>query len=698
MAWFLPLVLSSISVLKIWAADASPGCLETIENMMSQSDHQQFLRLALSSGKLLPYDAGKYTMCMDGGDTRYFLVEMDANLPTNKTKTPYSLKMKMGLCMPNVCDNAGVVALVNSSMSKVFLPELALIHVANITATSPQLNLKQEDFVGVIALVAVSSLIGLVLISTCITLTSQVRAPQHDEPRGGTPPRPAQSSHEQLLQQNRNAPLNGNTGHLASNMFVKAFSLVGSSGTLTKLVEIPNYEPTHSLNGMRVINMAWIILGHTFLMPEGISGYANQEDIADNPLNSHVAEKNPLFQIILGAQAGVDTFFFLSGFLLAFLTLEELRRGKMSPIYAIVMRYFRLTPSLALVLLVYYKIWAFLGHGPFAVSFQDSINGRCDGSWWSELTYTLNFVPFDSNKVCMGWTWYLGDDMIFFIIAIFLLPVYHRTKLVGWFTLLAISAISFAVTTLLVIRHHLSIYVFDDHYKNYSYYAYSKPYTRIPAYFVGIMAAWLVDMLKDRGFTRQTRPNTPRARTMARIAACCSILVILGVIFITYFDFGDNKDSWGDVMNVLYINLSRPIFAAAWAVLALLCYYDYLPFINAFLAHWCWTPLARLTYGAYLVHPLVIKLAAGRALQFYSFSAIDIAYRWVGNVVLAHLGSVALWVLCERPCITISSSFRKKRAPQKVTDPGTPELGGVPQGLSLNRVVPPPNGSPVQRP
>merc|ERR1719387_1853721 len=111
----------------------------------------------------------------------------------------------------------------------------------------------------------------------------------------------------------------------------------------------------------------------------------------------------------------------------------------------------------------------------------------------------------------MGWTWYLGDDMIFFIIAILLLPVYHRTKLVGWFTLLVIMAISFGVTTALVIRHHLSIYVFDDNYTRYSYYAYSKPYTRIPAYFVGIMAAWLVDELKDRGFTRQTRPNTPSA-------------------------------------------------------------------------------------------------------------------------------------------------------------------------------------------
>merc|ERR1711998_776050 len=122
---------------------------------------------------------------------------------------------------------------------------------------------------------------------------------------------------------------------------------------------------------------------------------------------------------------------------------------------------------------------------------------------WSELTYTLNFVPFDSNKVCMGWTWYLGDDMIFFIIAMFILPVYHRSRCLGWITVVLLTGISFGVTTYLVVKHSLSIYVFDDHYQQYSYWAYSKPYTRIPAYFVGLVAAWILDDLEHRGITRE---------------------------------------------------------------------------------------------------------------------------------------------------------------------------------------------------
>merc|ERR1719443_2189466 len=168
-------------------------------------------------------------------------------------------------------------------------------------------------------------------------------------------------------------------------LIVEAFSLCGKSGTVKKLMEIPPYKPTDSLNGLRVLSMMWIILGHSFLMPMGISGYTNQEDIIVSPLNKDAAEQNYWFCLITSSQMAVDTFFFLSGFLLSHLTLKELTQRKLKLAPAIVLRYLRLTPSLALTMLVYYKIWVYFGYGPFAPRFQDSITRRCDGSWWSEL-------------------------------------------------------------------------------------------------------------------------------------------------------------------------------------------------------------------------------------------------------------------------------------------------------------------------
>jgi len=686
MAWLLHAALLGLSALSALSADLPPPipielpCRKAV-NDMRQHDEFQFAKLSLATGKSLPSDAGKYVMCMNQKNTRYFLVKMAASMPLKPNMS--SMALQVGFCVPDVCDHAGVTDLVQSETVKYFLPQLDpeqnFLRVSHITTTSPQLDLKPVSVGGTLASVIVGLLVLLVLVSTTIVIAKQARPqelPLHQQPG------------QQLLQDAapRQPP--------RQPLIIEAFSLVGKSGTLRKLVEIPPYKPTDSLNGLRVVSMAWIILGHTFLEPMGISGYMNMEDIKMTPLNSDVAENNPWLSFIMSAQAGVDSFFFLSGFLLSYLTLKELRQGKMKVVAAVILRYIRLTPSLALAMLIYYQIWQYFGFGPFAANFQDSVTRRCDGSWWSELTYTMNFVPFDSDKVCMGWTWYLGDDMIFFVISILILPLYYKKRWLGWVSVLTLSGLSFGVTAWLVIKYKLGVYIFDDEYKRYSYYAYSKPYTRIPAYFVGLVSAWLLDEMELRGITRETRPFTRSAKMAATVAAALSGAVLVFLTFVSATDFGDSKESWSLLTSVLYIDFSRPAWAMCLAVLTLLCYYDFLPLLNGFMAHPYWTPLARLTYGAYLVHPLMIKLAAGRSLQFYTFNAWDLTYRFMGNAIMAYSGSVVLWVLMERPCMTIFSPAQKPRSKKANSSSDSrndsiPDMSKVSVGSSSNPDLPP---------
>jgi len=97
-----------------------------------------------------------------------------------------------------------------------------------------------------------------------------------------------------------------------------------------------------------------------------------------------------------------------------------LKQKKASSIFsAIGLRYLRLTPSLAVVLLVYYKIIPQFGYGPFSPMAQDIVTGYCDETWWAEVTYTMTIVSgVFKKRMCMGWTWYLGDDMIFFVVGL----------------------------------------------------------------------------------------------------------------------------------------------------------------------------------------------------------------------------------------------------------------------------------------
>mmetsp|Transcript_52562 Transcript_52562/g.169601 ORF Transcript_52562/g.169601 Transcript_52562/m.169601 type:complete len:696 (+) Transcript_52562:42-2129(+) len=629
----------------------------------ASGDSQKMQRMIFATGTSLPWDAGKYRACMDTPGTHYVLASFKAGL-LGGTPTPAEL----GLCVPDACGSVDAADLLGSPSIQMLIPTLRLATISNITGACPQTDLTKPGAGFGVAVGITGSLVLLVIFSTfwrsCESTPScstRLGSAATLETTPNSPPRSsAAASGAQSLLDN---PVASAALPRQTPLVIRAFSLIGSEGTMTKLVEEAPYKPTDCLNGVRVISMMWIILGHSFLMPTAIAGFQNMQDVVDTSMNHDTAEGGAFMMFLLSANMGVDSFFFLSGFLLSLITLKELRAraGKINVAWAVALRYLRLTPSLVLAMLVYWQIWPHLAYGPFAKRFQDSIYNRCTSWWWSELTYTMNFTPFDSDKVCMGWTWYLGDDMIFFVIGMIAVPMYYRKKALGLIFIACITAASLGICTWLVVNYHLSTYIFDDHYKEYSYYAYSKPYTRAPAYLIGVGAAWYKDVLDQRGITRETRPNGRAARIGAWVLALLAVglLVFIGGIVVT--DFGSHKNSWGTATSAIYIAFSRPLWALCLAVITLLCGLGYLPAIDAFLSSKVWTPLARLTYGAYLLHPLVIKLAAGTAVQYYTFSVQDMLYHWMGNVVMAFGGSAVLWALIERPVMTFSSAMLKRK-------------------------------------
>ena len=213
-----------------------------------------------------------------------------------------------------------------------------------------------------------------------------------------------------------------------------------------KLVAAPaEPSPTDCLNGMRVLSMVWIVLGHTMMMPAPINGFDNPEDL----VATFGARSQVWFMTVIGGQIAVDTFFFLGGFLVAYLGVRDLeKRGGKIPYGAMVLhRYLRITPAFAFTMVFYSQIVSRIGDGPFFVRFQHSVFRRCDNaSWVTSLVYLHNFVPFDSDQVCMGWSWYLGCDMIFFILSPALLLLHHHRPKVMWTVMIAAAVASSALT------------------------------------------------------------------------------------------------------------------------------------------------------------------------------------------------------------------------------------------------------------
>lgn len=575
--------------------------------------------------------------------------------------------LEMGLCLPDACDSAGVRneledgwEVLNTLLFRGNAPfNVSVEHVYSFDD-------RQRPGT---AAACVAVLVAALLLAMCAATAAgaggtSAATPQHASALPLLDSDGAPNSSADGLENGHSNGYRNSVSHTPPSAPHSAIMrMLGAWDVRTnfgKLVHVPpkatnGASETSALNGMRVVSMAWIVLGHTFAMAKAIAGYSNSLDIIDvlGHSDKDAASGWPM-QLVIGAEIAVDTFFFLSAVLLVLLTLRTMDakgRRSLSYVKMIVYRYIRLTPALAVAMLVYWQLLRFVpsgSGGPFFVRYQESISRRCDPTWWTELLYIQNFYPFNSDDVCMGWTWFLANDMVFFVIALPLIVLFARCKSAGWIASGVLAAASIGLTVWLVYQYHLSIYIFDTTYTRYSFYAYSKPYCRLPAYLVGVVCGaylWKV----ERGDWR--RPG--------RLSACAGlVLSVLAMAFILLCPVTDfsGVDSWGVVPSALYIAGARPVWALGCAVVTVACAFGHAPWVQQLLGQDVWVPLSRLTYSAYLCHPLVIKWLAGTTQTYYTWSYAMLLSRWCLNVVLTWCAALLLWLAAERPALTLLNS------------------------------------------
>lgn len=670
-------------------------CLIDIDRCLT-GDYPHSTELLLASGKDLPFDAGDYRLCTSAPVSNvsvYFLAKADLILSPG-TQMP----MAMGICIPRTCEANAQAAI---DKLRHFLPR-------NVTIRNPTLQLAPTDVQpwdagATVAVVLIGMLAVCCVIGALVSLLS----------RRGSKTRVASTAAEGGASDEGHAPLApialGNTNELAP-LFGEGSETSGASVDLTtpstttnepllpsqastarsvrkcgrglcgrvpglvssfflhfdprhngsRMLSVPAAKPTDVLNGMRVLSMLWIVLGHTFVMPEAISGYANPLDIT--ALGGGDG-RHWTFQLILGAEMAVDTFFFLSAFLFghAFLGQVSSSRRLPSPMLMYLHRYLRLTPVMAFWLLLFYKLAPQMGEGPFWAAFVHSVTGRCDTSWWSQLLYIQNFYPWDSDDVCMGWTWYLGNDFLFYAISPFLVYIYAQNSKNGWRTLAGLLVCSFISSAMTVALHGCGLFILHKaEYDKYTYWLYSKPWHRIPPWLVGLGTAYI---WREHSITIT---STLQRRADLRISLTCGSLMLMFVIVLAPATDFVNGDEWkpGGWANVFYLTFARALWGVGCALFSVGCFAQPTSPIASFLGAGFWAPLARLTYGAYLTHPIVIKLLAGTSTEFYNWSYVDLTSRWLLNSILAYVLAAGAFLLVEKPFMNLEAKLFERRKPK----------------------------------
>jgi len=399
------------------------------------------------------------------------------------------------------------------------------------------------------------------------------------------------------------------------------------------------------LNGLRCLMMGWVILGHTFTYMAAPIGYDNLMKIKD--LVDRVS-----FQVVPAAELSVDIFFYLSGFLVAYMVLKEMKakRGRVPWGLFYFHRYWRLTPVYAFVVLIYTTLSPYMIRGPFHFLYRDQKTDLCDKYWWTNFLYINNFYPASSNEQCLGWSWYLANDMQFYIFTPIILLLYYRSKRAGWILVTLLITLSMSLNAFL--GYYYKLGPLDPNENRFNSIVYNKPYTRMAPYLVGILGAFLL----------QTEIDLTRSRYVRWIGYLISLSTTTAA---TYLTVGFWRHGWNLFEDVIYMTFARVGFTLAVAFVVYTFHKRHGGVVREVLSVYIWVPLAKLTYTVYLLHPIVIFVINFSTTTTFHYSAVYGGVRYAAHILIAYLLAVLFHVGIERPTANLERVFIPKKPRHK---------------------------------
>ncbi|RMX37080.1 hypothetical protein pdam_00020043 [Pocillopora damicornis] len=619
--------------------NVSEECKETLTNLPSKPDFTQYLD-ALGkpqSGFLLGNFGwlGSYSECTKTiSDAHYCL----AYISLNKT-----VPIHWGVCAPKQCSEEDVTKALQEiftggNESIVSLDPQPVSFIGDKSHKKPVFCNKPSEYTTGVKLTLI--LIGLVLL-LCLVGTSLDIAIGFMKPHstpvnksdGFMPVRGASMAtdhdtfsdssnliHSSTVSSSSRPILSSLPQEPAKPNFVSRFLLCFSWIQNTNRIMDTNVPPSAitSINGMRVLSMWWVILGHLFSV-QMITSISNLK------LFTNIIHRFT-FQAVGNATFSVDTFFFL-----------------------------RLTPTYMFVLLFFDKMTPFLGEGPMWYTLQ--AGNTCGSYWWTNLLYINNFYPTKFSISCMGWSWYLANDMQFYIISPAILFTAYRFRLRGLLLIVAaLMGISFITTAILYAHYHLAAVQLSPAATaeaaagiDSSSLTYVKPYCRIAPYLVGMVLGYLLVHAKNWKL-----PSKTNMRLLNMAGWCVAIALALSTLYGEYKALRkDHPEPFSRAENITYGTFSRFAWSLALAWVIFACQNGFGGLVNKILSARFWIPLSRLTYCAYLVHIIAIVALYGSFETVQAYSDVHISISFVGVVGISYAAAFVVSVCVEFPMMQL---------------------------------------------
>lgn len=532
-----------------------------------------------------------------------------------------------GLCTPSSCTEGDMTFIMRSIFN---------LYGGNATVTACKTDdSKQLNNVQVICLAVLGLLLFLVLLGTLVEFVMDKRCPK----RKVSP----------------SVPLR----------MVMSFSAITNTWYLLRTDVKPERKALLFIAGLKVIMAFWVVLGHSYILVQ--PGYFHAI-YSMEPMTHQVT-----FEFILNAFLSVTTFFFISGFLVAYLAMESRSSILKKNVFMVyitrgLQRYVRLTmPTLLLLVVVF--LLPLTGSGPSEDDVYHQYISACYPRWWTTFVHTQNFD--NGGEQCLPHLWYVNTDLQIFLFVAFpltllLLRYPKASHLIG-----VLVGVAFCIFTC------FQIYSWDLFYgltagtndmrrvKKTLFLIYCRPFTHVATYVIGILCGYAA-----------TQHRSKHVHLMLQTFLwSLSLLLVCLVMFLPMpWNVGELPD---DVTNAIYGGFHRLVWALGLCWPSYACATGRGGWLNRLFSGSFFLPLSRLTYSIYLVHVLVYCV---RNIRLRTYIMTDQFYQLntaLGVFCLSTVFAYVLHILIEAPVIQLEKMVFERRKEEQPTSNGTKLANGV---------------------
>uniref|UniRef100_L7LX95 Nose resistant-to-fluoxetine protein N-terminal domain-containing protein n=1 Tax=Rhipicephalus pulchellus TaxID=72859 RepID=L7LX95_RHIPC len=545
--------------------------------------------------------------------------------------------MRFGLCVPSSCGEKEITELA---------AEFVQAFDRGVNATSTACSPSREPYVSNVPAISVTCVLMLFVVMAFVGTAYDVA-----QNLGSSHKKPSSSRSVDTTMASNEGLVNGGPIVDRGSPFTRALLAFSIPANAAKIFNTGGpKEFIQVIHGLRFFSMAWIILGHTFSFSTQWITYRNMDDVL-------VIHKDIITQGLANGTVTVDTFFFISGLLVVYVTMKQLASngGNTSWLQFYVHRYWRMTPLMMAVIAFCAVLLPYCGDGPRWKESIATYDLTCKANWWVNAMYLQNFIH--RTEMCLNHTWYSAVDFQFYFVSPVVIIFLYRRPQLGML-LIAVSVIASGCYTAaytaiydLPAAPYMSSITPVEKMNDFMGYVYVKPYCRIGPFLIGMATGYILHRTQGSIIIRK------RYRWLGWMTCAAVMLGVLYAMWPANTGQYTPSRSWAAV----YGGFARSTWALglSWIIIASVAGYGGV--VSKILSWKALVPLSRLTFSAYIIHPVLMVLFYGSREESFDYSTFLLIYFAIGNIVLTYLASLVLSLVFEAPIIGMEKLLMKRK-------------------------------------